>query len=196
MPMHGSMRSIRPRRRAAIMFIAALLVLAAIPAVARATDRGATTVRGTQLAAGTCADGGYAMTGSLTGCWWIDSFESKSDPDRATFVATGTEHFTGCLGTTCGTFFTTYKFTSKTDGPWGAGSPEIHGRCHHPVVSGTGGFTGVRGEISFRDVVDVSPPYYPYWGNLRLATGRIRTVLLNSGQRTTAEAAPAVASTC
>ena len=125
-----------------------------------------------------------------------DTFESKSDPDRATFVATGTEHFTGCLGTTCGTFFTTYKFTSKTDGPWGAGSRRFAANAAHPVVRGTDGFAGARGEISFRDVVDVSPPYYPYWGNLRLATGRIQSLVTSSGQRTTAEVAPAVASTC
>ena len=70
MQLHGSMRSIRPRRRAAIMFIAALLVLAAIPAVGfeRRTVAPPPSVE-RDLAAGTCADGGYAMTGSLTGCW-------------------------------------------------------------------------------------------------------------------------------
>jgi hypothetical protein len=109
------------------------------------------------------------MTGALEGCWWIDTFETKSDPDKAHYVATGTEHFTGWLGSAFGTFFTTYRFTAKTDGPWPT-SAEIHGRCHHPVTEGTGAFAGISGELSFHDVVDVSPPYYPYWGNLRLAT--------------------------
>ena len=148
---------------------AALLVASAVPASA-AASRGATTVRGTQHAAGSCESGGYAMTGSLVGCWWIDTFESKSDPSKAHYLATGTEHFTGCLGPICGTFFTTYSFSAKTDGPWPT-SAEIHGRCHHPVVGGTDGFTGASGEISFHDVVDVSPPYYPYWGTVHLAAG-------------------------
>jgi hypothetical protein len=56
------------------------------------------------------------------------------------------------------------------DGPW-VSSAEIHGRCHHPVVagSGTGDFIGITGELRFKDVVDVNPPYYPYWGSLRIA---------------------------
>lgn len=156
------------RRSAALSLVAAMLLVSLVPGVASAAGKGATVLTGTQLAAGSCEDGGYAMTGSLVGCWWIDTFESRSDPGRSTYVATGTEHFTGCLGSTCGTFYTTFSFTAKTDGPWPT-SAEIHGRCHHPVVGGTGGFAGASGEISFHDVVDVDPPYYPYWGNVQLA---------------------------
>ena len=54
---------------------------------------GTTIVRGVQQAAGTCGGDGYLMTGSLTGCWWIVTFESTTDPDHANFRATGTEHF-------------------------------------------------------------------------------------------------------
>lgn len=157
-------------RRLGVILGAAMVIALAVPATASAAGSGATTVRGTQLAAGSCEDGGYAMTGSLEGCWWIDTFETKSDPDKSHYVATGTEHFTGCLGSVCGTFFTTYRFTAKTDGPWPT-SAEVHGRCHHPVTGGTDAFAGASGEISFRDVVDVSPPYYPYWGNVHLAKG-------------------------
>jgi hypothetical protein len=157
----------RPGRLAVLPLLVALIgSLLAVGAVA--ADNGATIARGVQLAAGTCADGGYQMTGSLAGCWWIDTFETKSDPDKSNFRASGTEHFTGCLGSTCGTFFTTYTFTAKTDGPWPT-SAEIHGRCHHPITGGTGGFAGVSGVISFHDVVDVSPPYYPYVGNVHVA---------------------------
>jgi hypothetical protein len=159
---HGTVRS------AGISLAAALLLAATFAASASAGGRGATTVRGTQLAAGTCDNGGYAMTGSFVGCWWIDTFETKSDPDKAHYRATGREHFEGCLGTVCGTLTTTYSFTAKTDGPWPT-SAELHGRCHHPVTGGTDGFAGATGEISFHDVVNVSPPHYPYWGNVRLA---------------------------
>lgn len=158
------------RTRAAITVAAALLIVSVVPSTALAGGGGATIVRGIQQAAGSCDDGGYLMMGSLQGCWWIETFESKTDPDKSNYRATGTERFTGCLAEVCGTFYTTYSFTAKTDGPWPT-SPEIHGRCHHPVVGGTGGFAGVRGVISFTDVVDVSPPYYPYWGNLRLDDG-------------------------
>jgi len=157
-----------PRRALGRLLVAAMLMAAVIPASASAAGSGATIVRGVQLAAGTCENGGYAMTGALQGCWWIDTFETRSDPTKSHYRATGTEHFTGCLGAVCGTFFTTYVFTAKTDGPWPT-SAEIHGRCHHPVTGGTGGFTGASGEISFHDVVNVSPPYYPYWGSVHLA---------------------------
>lgn len=157
----------RVGRRTALPLLVALIgSLLSVGAVTAGS--GASIVRGDQLAAGTCADGGYAMTGSLVGCWWIDTFESKSDPDKSTFRATGTEHFIGCLGSVCGTFYTTYSYTAKTDGPWPT-SAEIHGRCHHPVIGGTGGFAGASGEISFHDVVDVSPPHYPYIGNVHVA---------------------------
>jgi hypothetical protein len=163
----GPARPGRLSRRAALPLLIALAG-SVLTAGAAAAGNGTTIARGVQLAAGTCADGGYAMTGSLIGCWWIDTFETKSSPDKSTFVARGTEHFTGCLGSTCGTFYTTYTFTAKTDGPWPT-SAEIHGRCHHPIIGGTGGFAGASGVLSFHDVVDVSPPYYPYAGNVHLA---------------------------
>jgi hypothetical protein len=56
----------------------------------------------------------------------------KGGEDKAHYRATGTEHFEGCLGSICGSFDTTFSFTTKTDGPWPT-SPEIHGRCHHPI---------------------------------------------------------------
>ena len=154
-------------RRAALPLLVAL-VGSLLTAGAVAASNGTTIVRGVQLAAGSCEDGGYAMTGSLVGCWWIDSFETKSDPEKSNFRLTGTEHFTGCIGSTCGTLYTTYSFTAKTDGPWPT-SAEIHGRCHHPIIGGTGGFAGASGVLNFHDVVDVSPPYYPYAGNVHLA---------------------------
>ena len=171
-----------------ISVLAASLTLAA-PAALAGGSIGATIVRGTQLAFGSCADEqfgqGYAMTGALEGCWWIVTFVPKGGDDKAHYRATGTEHFEGCLGSVCGSFDTTYSFTAKTDGPWPT-SPEIHGRCHHPIDAekGTGGFAGATGELSFHDVVDVSPPYYPYWGNVHLATsaagGAARTARLAS----------------
>lgn len=158
-------------RRAALPLLVALIG-SLLSAGAVAAGNGTTIARGVQHALGTCEDDsgtdGYKMTGRLVGCWWIDTFETKSSPDKSTFLATGTEHFTGWLGSTYGTFYTTYTFTAKTDGPWPT-SAEIHGRCHHPIIRGTGGFAGASGVLNFHDVVDVSPPYYPYIGNVHLA---------------------------
>src|SRR5262245_20816692 len=165
-----SMAPHRARARALGIIVLAAIAFAALPVSASAGGNGATVVRGIQLAAGTCGDGGYWMTGSLEGCWQIETFVPKGAEDKAHYRATGRERFDGCLGSVCGAFFTTYSFTAKTDGPWPT-SPEIHGRCHHPITGGEGGFAGASGELSFHDVVDVSPPYYPYQGNIHLAAG-------------------------
>jgi hypothetical protein len=89
----------------------------------------------------------YAVTGDLTGCWYILTGDPVVDSAGDTHVMVGTEQFHGCLGTRCGDFFTIYKFTYKiTDGV------ESHGRCHHPITGGTGGFEGARGEIDMKDL--------------------------------------------
>ena len=91
------------------------------------------------------------LTGSLDGCWYTYVSASKLNPS-GTYIEQGTELFVGCLnGTTCGTFETTYTFTGKyTDDTF---SEEIHGRCEHAVVDGTGDFAGVKGAIKFKDDV-------------------------------------------
>jgi hypothetical protein len=144
---------------------AAFLVVAMIPASASAAGARATIARGIQHEFGSCGstNDGYAMTGSLQGCWWVDTFDVKPMPTQGTMLAHGREHFEGCFGAVCGTFTTTYTYTARFDG-----ATELHGRCHHPITGGTGGFAGASGELSFTDVVDAEPFYYPYWGNIHL----------------------------
>jgi hypothetical protein len=91
------------------------------------------------------------LTGSLDGCWYTYVSASKLNPS-GTYIEQGTELFVGCLnGTTCGTFETTYTFTGKyTDDTF---AEEIHGRCEHAVVDGTGDFAGAKGAIKFKDDV-------------------------------------------
>ena len=160
------------RRWAAQALLTAALASLLFPGTIVAAGNGAVAVRGTQLAYGTCGElsDGYAMTGDLVGCWWITKFESKTDPAKHNVLATGEELFVGWIGARYGSFTTTFEYTAKMDGPW-VSSPEIHGRCHHPIArgSGTGAFEGISGELNFKDVVDVNPPYYPYWGSLRIA---------------------------
>ena len=102
--------------------------------------------------------------GSLDGCWYTYVSASQFNPS-GTYIEQGTEIFVGCLnGTTCGTFETTYTFTAKyVDDSF---LEEIHGRCHHPIVGGTGGFAGANGVILFKD--DVVNFIYHYRGHISL----------------------------
>jgi hypothetical protein len=88
------------------------------------------------------------VTGSLTGCWYVMTADRMHATPSGSFQGTGTETFAGCLGSICGRLFTTYTFTAKflPDGS------EAHGRCHHPIVGGDGGFAGVTGVIQMHDL--------------------------------------------
>jgi hypothetical protein len=96
-------------------------------------------------------------------------------------VEQGTELFVGCLnGTACGTFETTYTFTAKyTDDTF---AEEIHGRCEHSIVGGTGDFAGAKGVITFKD--DVVNLKFDYRGQIQLAslTGAAAIVVLDAAK--------------
>jgi hypothetical protein len=165
-------------------FLATLVCIFAVAAAWTAVpgafgDSGATVVRGVQsppVTSGPCFDAGvivsYTMTGGLIGCWYVDTFVLTGAQPSGTIQASGTEHFVGCLdlggdgtcgvGDPAGTFSTTFTFTAKYD----AAGNEIHGRCHHPIISGTGGFAGVTGVIEFTD--DVTTGTSDYTGTIGL----------------------------
>jgi hypothetical protein len=101
-----------------------------------------------------------AMAGSLIGCWYTDTFNPIIDTPSGVIVATGAEHFVGCLDihrtATCaskdptGTLAFTYTFEGKFNPITGN---EIAGRCQHRIVSATGGFARATGRIDFTDNV-------------------------------------------
>ena len=106
------------------------------------------------------------MSGGLVGCWYTAEPERSKLNPSGTYQEKGTELFVGCLnGSTCGTFETTYTFTAKYTHDTFA--QEIHGRCHHPIVGGTGGFAGATGVILFKD--DVVNFVFNYRGHISLA---------------------------
>ena len=160
-------RSMRIKLTVLVGFAAAVAVVA----VQAAAGAGATVVRGDQLLAGASncpggTDGSkYRMAGDLVGCWYTDTFVVRNETPSGVVIASGTEHFVGCLNTNvCGTFRTAYTFTGKY-----AGVDEIHGRCHHPIIEDstrTGGFAGASGVISFTDIP--SEGRFPYHGPIRL----------------------------
>jgi hypothetical protein len=171
------MRTRRTWRAIALATVGLLAV--AVPGSALAAGGGATVVRGIQHEFGSCRiDGvdGYLMEGSLSGCWIVDTFEVKPMPTQGTMLAHGTEHFEGYLGGKRGTFWTTYSYTARFDG-----ATELHGRCHHPIIRGDGVFAGARGELSFTDVVDANPVYYPYWGNIQLGRRAASSTATSAG---------------
>jgi hypothetical protein len=104
------------------------------------------------------------MVGDLVGCWYTDTLEVVQSTPSGVYQERGTETFIGCLsdGTTCGTFSTTYKFTAK----YAVDGAEIHGRCQHPIVSGTGNFEGITGRVDFKD--DVQTGEFNYRGHIEL----------------------------
>jgi hypothetical protein len=112
----------------------------------------------------------FVMTGSLVGCWW-DSVASFSSQPSGTVQEAGDEVFIGCVdldgdggcaGDPTGAFSLTFTFTGKFDPATGA---EVHGRCHHTIVSGTGAFARATGEIQFTD--DVANGTSPYHGEVK-----------------------------
>jgi hypothetical protein len=99
----------------------------------------------------------YTVTGDLEGCWYIDEWTVNNETPSGSIQASGTELFSGCLGTRCGHFWTEYTFTYRVvDGV------ETHGRCHHPVVRGDGGFAGVTGVIHMYDLPNGCAVYHGY----------------------------------
>ncbi len=94
--------------------------------------------------------------------------ERSKEAPSGVYIETGEEVVVASLdGRPAGTFTTTYKFESKWD-PDPATGVEIHGRCQHPIVpgSGTGGFTGATGQLNFKDIIG-DPVTYVYRGHIR-----------------------------
>jgi hypothetical protein len=105
------------------------------------------------------------MTGSLDGCWYTN-IETALITPGGVYHESGTELFVGQLdGGPAGTFTTTYKFDAKLN----ADLAEVRGRCHHPIVSGsgTGGFAGATGRVDFKDIIG-DPITYVYRGHISL----------------------------
>ncbi len=88
------------------------------------------------------------ISGSLVGCWYITSSSEPQFTPSGGFHASGTETFIGCYGARCGELYTTFTFTAK----FAADGSEDHGRCHHPIIGGSGGFAGATGVINMHDL--------------------------------------------
>jgi hypothetical protein len=164
-------RSGRRTERSGALFGLVIGLILAVPAPAAAATNQIEGF-GVLAPAGVCdeppdgfEDFTIVMTGSLVGCWYTDIVTTKENGSPSgIYQERGAEIFVGSLdGGPVGTFATTYFFNSKWDLSTGS---EIHGRCLHPVVagSGTGGFLGVSGRVDFKD--EVATGRYLYRGHL------------------------------
>jgi hypothetical protein len=111
---------------------------------------------------------GFLLTGSLEGCLYTKVIRVKETPSGV-YLEVGEEVVIGSLdGGPVGTFETTYRFESKWD-PDVSSGVEVHGRCQHPIVegTGTGGFEGARGRLDFKDIIG-DPVTYVYRGHVDL----------------------------
>lgn len=113
------------------------------------------------LSADYALDLGADPTNDLTGCLYgfVETFRCRPS---GTYTETGRELYVDDTGT----FETTYRFTAKFE-DCATLAGEIHGRCQHPIVagSGTGAYEGVTGRLDFKD--DIEAGNFPYRGHLR-----------------------------
>jgi len=167
-----AMRQRTERSAALFVLVVGLVVALSAPAAAATNQVSGVGVLDT---AGLCPTppAGYedftiVMTGSLEGCWYTNIVTTRDNGSPSgVYQERGEENFVGRLDGVAGTFATTYHFNSKWDPDVSTGS-EVHGRCEHPIVagSGTGSFEGVTGRVDFKD--DVETGEYVYRGHLKL----------------------------
>jgi hypothetical protein len=156
----------------------------AVVALAVAAPAGAKTyaVKGTQTVVNE-DQGIFKMRGGLVGKWNITSFEEAPIADSPYFHATGTELFKGCLnrgrGRSCkgdpsGTLSFTFEYWALFASP----DPEslVWGSCWHPIVKGTGDFTGAQGVLTMVDTPTRNGVKTKYIGNVTLKGHSARRV--------------------
>ena len=160
-----------------------LAVSTALVVVAAATLASAGTA-GTRQTSGVMAvvDGGdpFDVTddvtqvwGDLIGYWWTTRFDLGVVTSSGVVTASGAERFDGCLDANgneacdgddpSGSLYLTFTYAGKFDPVTFA---LLHGRCHHPIVRGTGGFEDTTGVVQMRDDPVTGCTYYR--GHLRL----------------------------
>ena len=172
------MQQLKGRLAVAFVLIAGLLVVLAAPAGAAQTQLSGVAVFDATGAVCPGPPAGYEdftslppliMSGSLEGCWYTKILATKDNgAPSGVYLERGEEIFVGSLnGGPVGTFTTTYKFESKWAPDVSTGT-ELHGRCQHPIVagSGTGGFSGATGRVDFKDDVDTGE--FNYRGHISL----------------------------
>lgn len=170
----------RSRRWLILGVVAIVLVVLAAPALAG----GRTSISGNSVPSD-CNDGvgagAIALTGDIEGCLTFFPEDYRCDElngfDR--YWEAGTEHFVGTYQGEAGEFTTTYTLEATfaegfCDAVEAGGFPfelQLTGGCDHYVTGTSGAFEGVRGLITFFDVIPdpgtSGASNYLYAGRLR-----------------------------
>ena len=113
---------------------------------------------------------GLVLSGDLDGCLFTQVLDSTfHEAPSGVYIETGRELVVASLkGAPEARFETTYRFESKWE-PDAATGVEVHGRCQHPLVAGSGTdvFAGATGRLDFKD--EVSTGLFFYRGHITLA---------------------------
>ena len=160
------------RRMGTAVTVGAALLMVAAAALASAATAGTSQTIGvmTVVDAGNPLDVTDDVTevrGDLIGFWWTTTFDLGVATRSGVVTGSGTERFDGCLDAnrngSCdaadptGSLHLSFTYSGKFD-------PEtfalLHGRCHHPITGGTGGFVGATGVIQMRDDPVTGCTYY------------------------------------
>lgn len=153
-------------------------IVASLAATGASSAAGATQVDGVQTLVSSgdpfdATDDVYWMSGygggqpALVGWWRTTSFELGVFTPSGVVTGTGTEEFEGCLdangdaacgaGEPSGTLEFSFESSAKYDP---VTFEQQHGRCHHPITGGTGGFAGATGGLHFKDDPVAGCSYY------------------------------------
>jgi hypothetical protein len=166
------------KRLITLSALAALVLGASLAAAGGASAAGTTQVDGIQTVVSLgdpfdATDDVYWNDGygggapALIGFWYTRTFELGVFTPSGVLTGTGTEEFVGCLdadgdracdaGEPQGTLWFAFESSAKYD-PFTFA--QAHGRCHHVITSGTGGFLGATGQVRFKDDPAKGCSYY------------------------------------
>ena len=149
--------------------VATALVVLIIPVGAAVA--GTTQISGVasfvDVCGGETSDLTLQLEGDLVGCLYT-TVETGEESPGGIYIETGTEVIVACMDNggveSCGTFSTTYRFIGK----FADTGEQLFGKCHHPIVAGSGtdGFSGATGRLAFKDNVDTGQAAYT--GHIKL----------------------------
>jgi hypothetical protein len=158
------------RRMRTVLAVGAAVAAAALAGVAAAA--GTTQIDGVMRVVDVgdpddVTDDVTQVQGDLIGYWWTTTFEVGVATKSGVVTGSGTERFDGCLDANgnrmcdgsdpTGSLYATFTYSGKFDPVTFA---LLHGRCHHPITGGSGGFAGVTGVVQMRDDPETGCTYY------------------------------------
>lgn len=117
---------------------------------------------------GQAPDFAFNLTGDLSGCRYVFVETAECTPSGV-YLETGTDIYVGSgREGDDGTFRTTYRFEAKY-ADCGNLIGEVHGRCQHQVIlgTGTGDYEGASGQLEMSDQIAGDVITISYKGHLR-----------------------------